>query len=99
MSVAVNHSIAGPGYGAVPLAITGSQTMMGAALGASDDITINSKGNGMTIRIVPANGGIIVSIRNDNNYSSAGDLYVVGEDQDLGAELGKIITMHHLKKE
>ena len=50
------------------------------------------------IRITPATGGTIVSILR-GEYGTVPDLYVVGEDQDLGVELGKIITMAFLKKE
>jgi tRNA pseudouridine-54 N-methylase len=52
---------------------------------------------GLTIRLVPANGGIIISVRNENQLSSTSDLYVIGNHDDIGAELGKIITMHYLK--
>ena len=55
-------------------------------------------GRGINIRVVPANGGTIISIRDENQYSGASDLYVVGQDQDIGTELSKIITLHYLKK-
>lgn len=61
-----------------------------------DDVTMHSH-QGLTIRVVPASGGTIISIRKDNTYGSTGDLYVINEDSDLGAELGKIITLHYLK--
>jgi hypothetical protein len=61
-----------------------------------DEIT-HLSGRGMTIRIVPANGGIIISIRDENKIVGDSELYVIGSDQDLGAEIGKIITMHYLK--
>jgi hypothetical protein len=55
-------------------------------------------GRGMNIRIVPANGGTIISIRDESSFSGSSDLYVVGQDQDIAAELSKIITLHYLKK-
>lgn len=55
-------------------------------------------GRGMNIRIVPANGGTIISIRDENQYGGTGDLYVVGQEQDIASELSKIITLHYLKK-
>jgi hypothetical protein len=61
-----------------------------------DEIT-HLGGRGMSIRIVPANGGIIVSIRDENKIVGDSELYIVSNEQDLGAEIGKIITMHYLK--
>ena len=57
---------------------------------------------GLVLRITPANGGTIISIRADSPMTmspSAPDVYVIAEGQDLGAEIGKIITMHYLKRE
>ncbi len=55
--------------------------------------------NGFRLQVYKANGGIVVETRNydhrrDENRNS---LYVVTEDKDLGAEIGKIITMENLK--
>ena len=84
-------SIMPQGLGAVTLSgITGSASSI-------DDLTYLGA-RGITIRILPANGGTILSIRDENEPSRAGDLYVIGQDQDIGSELGKIITMHYLKK-
>lgn len=79
---------ASAGYGAIP----GGQSSL------SDDI-FHLGARGLTIRILPANGGIIISIRDENNPSMSGDLHVISHNQDIGEELGKIITMHYLKKE
>jgi len=68
----------------------------GVSMTGHDELT-QMNNQGLNIRIVPATGGTIISIRADNNYSN-GDLFVIHEDQDLGAELGKIITLHYLKK-
>lgn len=54
-------------------------------------------GKGMSIRIVPANGGTIISIRDENNIIASSNLYVVPEGQDIASEIGKIITLHYLK--
>jgi hypothetical protein len=52
---------------------------------------------GLNIKIVPATGGTIVSI-NDMNQIRSSDLYIIHESQDIGQELGKILTLHYLKK-
>jgi hypothetical protein len=44
-----------------------------------------------------AHGGYVVRV--SKGYGSEDDMYVVGDDQDLGQELGKIITHHTLVKE
>ena len=84
-------------YGAIPglntLPLNGISI---AGAGLQEDVTMHSH-QGLTIRVVPATGGTIVSIRKDNTFGSTGDLYVINEESDLGAELGKIITLHYLK--
>lgn len=55
--------------------------------------------NGFRLQVYKANGGVVVETRtydrrNDENYNS---LYVITEDKDLGAEIGKIITMENLR--
>jgi hypothetical protein len=55
--------------------------------------------NGFKLQVYKANGGIVVETRNydhrrDENRNS---LYVITEDKDLGAEIGKIITMENLR--
>lgn len=52
---------------------------------------------GMDIRITPASGGVIVSILR-GDFGRTPDLYVISEEQELGVELGKIITMACLKQ-
>lgn len=44
-----------------------------------------------------AHGGYVVRV--SKGYGSEDDMYVIGEDQDLGQELGKIVTHHALAKE
>jgi hypothetical protein len=53
--------------------------------------------DGMDIRITRASNGMIVSIKDDNR--SQGELHVIHDNEDMGQELGKIITMSVLKKE
>jgi len=55
--------------------------------------------NGFRLQVYKANGGVVVETktydrRKDENRNS---LYVITEDQDLGEEIGKIITMENLK--
>lgn len=87
------------GYGAMPLGpvTLGAIGAGQSAMGVIDELT-HLSGRGMSIRIVPANGGIIISVRDENNPSGSSDLYVINQEQDLGNELGKIITVHYLKK-
>lgn len=53
---------------------------------------------GLDIRVTPAAGGFIVSIMHRNSNQRP-ELHIVTENQDLGVELGKIITVSYLKKE
>jgi hypothetical protein len=85
--------------------IYGSGGSSGLSIGASvPSISITELGShnhefdGMDIRITVANNGTIVSVKKDG-YGSKPDLYVVHDNQDLGQEIGKIITMACLKKE
>jgi len=80
---------------------TSNQTIsIGAALGSlspGDEVDYLSA-RGLNIRVLPANGGTIVSVRRERDIVGEADLYVIGESQDLGTEIGKIITMNFLKK-
>lgn len=81
--------IAGQGYGAIP------------GIGLSGPYTVGPQhefDEGIDIRITPASGGFIVSV-NHRNFGTRPDLHIVTEDKDLGAEIGKIITMSCLKKD
>lgn len=89
------HAISGHGY-------SGADTISLGPL-SIDDMSIKTghKFPGTDIRITPANGGYIISISKTDSFRLTAvdpDLYVVGEDQDLGNEINKIITMHYLKK-
>lgn len=43
-----------------------------------------------------AHGGYVVRV--SKGYGSDDDMYVISNDQDLGQELGKIVTHHTLSK-
>ena len=76
-------SPAGVGFGPIGIADLGSHS---------------HQFDGMDIRITVANNGTIISVKREG-YGNKPDLYLVHEDQDLGQEIGKIITMSCLKKE
>ena len=64
-----------------------------------DDNCPSIDSNGFKLQVYKANGGVVVETRNydhrrDENRNS---LYVITEDKDLGAEIGKIITMENLR--
>jgi len=86
--------------------VIGSPYTLGAGLSGTSygQISIDSLNSrhefdeGLDIRVTPAAGGCIVSIMHRNAHRRP-ELHIVTEDQDLGAELGKIITVSYLKKE
>jgi hypothetical protein len=94
--------ISGNGYGAIPsintVAVPGLSLSASSGQLPTAHEDIIHRNHGLTIRVVPANGGHIINIRDDNNYSSSGELHIINQDKDLGEELGKIITLHYLKK-
>jgi len=70
-------------------------------LGGLSRIDTHPFGEGLDIRITPANGGTVVSVVPGSNVSgllNKPDIYVISDKDDLGAELGKIITMVCLKQ-
>ena len=56
-------------------------------------------GNPLRFTISKAHGGIIVSTQRYNSKidRTEADVYIITEDQDLSAEIGKIVTMASLK--
>jgi hypothetical protein len=75
--------------------ITASQISMdlGAySYGEERTVLPNKK---VSIDVHTAHGGYVVKVANGRGIED--DMYVIGEGQDLGAELGKIITHHTLK--
>lgn len=55
--------------------------------------------NGFRLQVYKANGGIVVETRSYDRRrdESNNGLYVITDDKDLGAEIGKIITMENLR--
>lgn len=49
----------------------------------------------VSIDVHTAHGGYVIKVGNGRGGDD--DMYVIGEGQDLGTELGKIITHHTLK--
>lgn len=84
----------------LPLGAVGAGVL--SISGGSNGISLTESNShqfdGMDIRVTVANNGTIVSVREDG-YGSKPKLYVIHNDQDLGQEIGKIITMICLKKE
>lgn len=79
-------------------------SITGSPIGALDISTIELGGSyhnkkfpnkKISLSIHEANGGYIVEI---DNSMKDNDLYIVGEDKDLGQEIGKIITHNILQK-
>jgi hypothetical protein len=50
----------------------------------------------ISIDIHTAHGGYVVKV--SHGYGNEDDMYVIGDTQDLGQELGKIVTHHTLAK-
>lgn len=51
----------------------------------------------ISIDVHTAHGGYVVRV--SKGYSSDDDMYVISDNQDLGQELGKIVTHHTLTRE
>lgn len=54
---------------------------------------------GMRFNLYKASGGFVIETRHydERNDRNINKMYVINEDKDLGAELGKIITMESLR--
>jgi hypothetical protein len=74
----------------------GGKYTSSAGLNQVEELT-HLAGKGLSIRIIPANGGTIISIRNENSFGGDSELYVIPESQNIAEEIGKIITLHCLK--
>jgi hypothetical protein len=89
-----NHVTLGALGAGGPYAIAGSGLMAGVDTGTRHEFD-----QGIDIRVTPATGGYIVSINPRSSYNRVPDLHIVSNDQDLGSEIGKIITLTCLKKD
>jgi hypothetical protein len=70
-----------------------SQIDLGAyTFGGNDKKLPNKK---VSIDVHTAHGGYVIKVSNGQGVED--DMYVIGDGQDLGTELGKIITHHTLK--
>ena len=81
----------------IPLNMSGLPSMSNLDLSGLRNSRHTYPGD-IDIRITPATGGTIVSILRGGDFGSAPDLHVISDEQDLGAELGKIITLACLKQ-
>jgi hypothetical protein len=54
---------------------------------------------GMRFTVFKANGGFVIETRTYNRHKDENNnsMYVITEEKDLGAELGKIITMESMR--
>jgi hypothetical protein len=63
----------------------------------SDEVRISA--SGIRFEVYRANGGTVIETRRQDRRSgdSVYELHVISGDQDIGEEIGKIITMESLK--
>ena len=63
----------------------------------SDEVRISA--SGIRFEVYRANGGTVIETRRNDRRSgdSIYELHVVAGDQDIGQEIGRIITMEALK--
>ena len=75
-------------------------TLKAIDLGALGSTESHPFGEGLDIRITPANGGTVVSVitSSPSGMLTKPNIYVISDKDDLGTELGKIITMVCLKQ-
>jgi len=64
-----------------------------------EDIDIDAFGEPVRFTLSKASGGFIISTRRYDNKTdrTVGDNYIITNDQDLGTEISKIITLEALK--
>jgi hypothetical protein len=62
-----------------------------------DEVRISA--NGIRFEVYRANGGTVIETRRNDRRTgdSVYELHVIAGDQDIGAEIGKIITLEALK--
>ena len=69
-----------------------------AEIAISED-TCRISASGIRFEVYRANGGTVIETRRNDRRTgdSVYELHVVASDQDIGEEIGKIITMEALK--
>jgi hypothetical protein len=70
-----------------------SQIDLGAGAYGIDKKLPNKK---ISFDVHTAHGGYVIRV--SQGYGNEDDMYVIGDSQDLGQELGKIVTHHTLAK-
>ena len=72
---------------------------MKSSLGTRGCEDIDAFGEPVRFTLSKASGGFIISTRRYDNKTdrTLGDNYIITNDQDLGAEISKIITLEALK--
>ena len=65
----------------------------------SDREEVRLSGSGIRFEVYRANGGTVIETRRNDRRTgdSIYELHVIAGDQDIGEEIGKIITMESLK--
>jgi len=79
------------GGGIGPISVS---DMSGIDLGFGEKKLPNKK---ISFDVHTAHGGYVVKV--SKGFSGDDDLYVIADEQDLGQELGKIVTHYTLSKE
>lgn len=77
-----------------------SNMKVSVGLQTASPIRSNSIGaNGMNFSVYKANGGFVIEYRLYDQHKDRNDnkLHIITEDQDLGEELGKIISFEALR--
>jgi hypothetical protein len=76
------------------------KNMYASSAVASSGISISGHNGGLHFTVYPANGGTVVQVQNYNIHTdqSRSALYVITDKEDLGQELGQIITVEGLSR-
>jgi len=90
MSTLLNHSN-NMTLGTAKMAVA-SQAVYSAETEYGQKISPRKK---ISFDVHDANGGYIIEVNGDHH--SSGELYIVGQEKNIGEEIGKIITHYKLK--
>ena len=86
-----NYTMAGPAMAPITAAQISQIDLSGYA---SDNKKLPNKK--ISFDVHTAHGGYVIRV--SQGFGSEDEMYVVGDTQDIGQELGKIITHHTLAK-